>query len=373
MLYIIMEPTLKSISENNSILEFTLDNINVSFANALRRTIISNIDVFVFKTSPYDQNDARIEKNTTRFNNEILKQRLSCIPIHINDPKFPFDTYQMEIDTKNTSNEIEYVTTGDFKIKNILNNEYLSKEETNKIFPPNKITKRYIDFARLRPSISDEIPGEELKMTCKISKSNASIDQMYNIVSTCSYGNTIDTSKAEEEWNEKEKMLLKEYDEDYIKKMHTNYMLLEAKKNYIKDSFDFMIETIGIYENKLIVKLACDKLINKFDYLLKLLDDDKVKIKTSENTSNNSYDIILENEDYTIGKSIEYILNNKFFQDKNNKKISYVGFLKKHPHDNYSIIRIIYDNDVNDTFIKNDIIIACKTANKIFESIKNLF
>ena len=61
---------------------------------ALRRTILSDIPVVVFRTSPEEENNCIIDKNTTRFNNEIVKQRLSCIPICIADPekssRYPF-------------------------------------------------------------------------------------------------------------------------------------------------------------------------------------------------------------------------------------------------------------------------------------------
>ena len=68
--------------ENKGIYSFTLENANVSIANALRRVIISDIETVVFDT----KNDSiNIIENTTRFHNEILKQRLGCIPIHIKD------------------------------------------------------------------------------------------------------------------------------------------------------------------------------------------------------------------------------------------------------------------------------------------------
>lgn len=367
-----MEPTLKNISDSNNVLEFTLSNVDVSIANSLRRIIISDIPSYVFRTAPYEKNDAIIDINTTRFNNEVLKQRLSCIPIHIKDPKFPYETYQVEIEKKNESNKIEYITTEDFKIKNILNNEYLSKEEQKKIFPPDAITKRYIEFARLRPLISDEIPGEALKLQCKLSKCTAKDDYMFNVVSVCSYGNTNDTSEAEKQWNIQEKKL-KDYDEKEIQNMYNNFMILDAKKYFIKNSFDFMIETIGIYTNYEIVKIGCQQLINKLNAIIKLIEDDNIKINKSDNTNNNSYDIILENEDYTIGKPIEFILHSKYYEDEKNKKIGYCGFLKKHPHDTFSIIRIIYLNDVNDTFVKNDIKISCLNLIEIYNKIKSLF
>ena len=80
-----MEGSISNIEEKNGILKFTLSNIDVSIANAIRRTILMDIPLVVFKTLPYEKNKATFIKNTCRLNNEILKQRLGCIPIHIND------------------------------------------------------------------------------------------------------------------------------------------------------------------------------------------------------------------------------------------------------------------------------------------------
>ena len=80
-----LTPKVASKNENDDILTFNLSETNVSIANALRRTIISDIRSVVFHTFPYSENQCTIVKNTTRFNNEIIKHRLSCVPIHITD------------------------------------------------------------------------------------------------------------------------------------------------------------------------------------------------------------------------------------------------------------------------------------------------
>ena len=96
-----MEGSISNIEEKNGILKFTLSNIDVSIANAIRRTILMDIPLVVFKTLPYEKNKATFIKNTSRLNNEILKQRLGCIPIHINDiDSFPYKQYIVEIDEK---------------------------------------------------------------------------------------------------------------------------------------------------------------------------------------------------------------------------------------------------------------------------------
>ena len=83
-------------------LTFTLEGVNVSIANAIRRTILSDIPTVVFKTSPYEECKANIFTNTTRLNNEILKQRLSCIPIHITDYQdINLKNYLLEVKEEN--------------------------------------------------------------------------------------------------------------------------------------------------------------------------------------------------------------------------------------------------------------------------------
>ena len=81
----------KTINQGGKIItDATISNINCSLANALRRVILANIPTVVFRTSPYEKNDATFHINTSRLNNEILKQRLSCIPIHISDMENTF-------------------------------------------------------------------------------------------------------------------------------------------------------------------------------------------------------------------------------------------------------------------------------------------
>ena len=159
----VLDTYISARDENNGVLTFTLSGINVSIANGLRRTILSDIPILAFKTFPHNENQAKFITNTSRFNNEILKQRLGCIPIHIPDLKMPYNELLVEIHKKNDTNEMMYVTTKDFRVKNTSSEKYLDESTVRKIFPPNPITGDYILFARLRPKISNEVPGEELK------------------------------------------------------------------------------------------------------------------------------------------------------------------------------------------------------------------
>ena len=70
-------PVVEKVSKKGDELSFTLSNVNVSVANSIRRTILSDIPTVVFKTAPYEENKSTILVNTSRLNNEIIKQLLS--------------------------------------------------------------------------------------------------------------------------------------------------------------------------------------------------------------------------------------------------------------------------------------------------------
>lgn len=363
-----MEPHISSLTEENGELKFTINNIDASLANGLRRIILSEISTFVFRTFPYEQNKATITTNTTRLNNEILKQRLSCIPIHIADVDFPFKDYIIEIDKKNESDTIEYITTKDFKIKNITNDKYLVESETRKIFPPNNISGEYIDFVRLQPRLSDDIDGEQLSLTCEFDIGNAKESGTYNVVSTCSYAATVDPVAINDVWTTKEKELKSQgTDEDEIEFQKKNWHLLEGQRLTISNSFDFIIKSIGIFNNIDLVKKACQIMINKNKKLISDIEGGKLSIKRSETTMSNSFDIVLENEDYTLGKAIEYFIYAKHYIY--NKTLSFCGFRKAHPHDKNSIIRITFIQPSDKTMASSYISDAANESTDVFKKI----
>lgn len=372
-----MNPILtKSFTEDNSY-KFTLKDTNVSLANSIRRTILSDIPTTVFVTEDYNDNDCIITKNNTRLHNEIIKQRLSCIPINTKDLTELPNKYILEIDMKNDTENIMYITTENFRIKNKINGNYMTEDEVHRIFPKNAITQSYIDFVRLRPRIADSIPEEHLKLTCDFSVAIAKTNSMYNVVSKCTYSNTVDELAVDNAWNIREKDFIKDgaLDKTEIEYEKKNFYILDSQRYFIDDSFDFTIETVGVYENKFIVKNACQILQNKFIELIKNIDSDLVPIHSSETAMENTFDIILENEDYTMGKVIEYILYSSYYDipDNANKIITYCGFVKLHPHDTDSIIRIQLKEGYDRTTVKQCVRDACIIANNIYKKMYSMF
>ena len=341
-----MEPRISNTAIDNGFLKFTLLDCNMSIANALRRIIISDIPTFVFRTYPYSENKAEITHNTTRFHNEIIKQRLSCVPIHINDMDFPYKDYIVEVDVKNDTDNIIYVTTKDFKIKNIKTEVYSDESAVRAIFPPSSKTGDYIEFARLQPKLSENIEGERLTFRCGLDIGKASQDGSFNVISTCAYECTPDMAKANEVWGEKEAAMKKNQisDED-IEFEKRNWFLLEAKRYHQPNSYDFIIETVGVFENSEIVIKACEIMVSKCEKFLYDLEHGKVSIVPSETTLKNGFDVTLVNEDYTLGKVIEfYLYQQNFIADKT---LSFCGFRKPHPHATDSIIRVAFHSEID--------------------------
>jgi len=341
-----MEPRITNMMEDNGFLKFTLVDCNMSIANALRRIIISDIPTFVFRTFPYSQNRAEIIHNTTRLHNEIIKQRLSCIPIHITDMDFPYKDYIIEVDVKNDTDSILYVTTKDFKIKNIKTDVYSNESAVRAIFPPSALSGDYIEFARLQPKLSENIDGERLTLRCGLDIGMASQDGAFNVISTCAYECTPDESKALEVWKDIAAAMKKsDKTDEEIEFEKRNWFLLEAKRYYQPNSYDFTIETVGVFENNEIVLKACEIMISKCEKFLGNLQHGKVAIVPSETTLKNGFDVTLVNEDYTLGKVIEfYLYQQNFIADKT---LSFCGFRKPHPHATDSIIRVAFHNEID--------------------------
>ena len=361
-----------SIENKQGILEFTIKNVNVSIVNGLRRTLLTNIP-----TSVIDSTQSEFYTNTGRLHNEILKQRLDCIPVHIKDTSVLSDLL-LEVNMVNDTDMLMYLTTRDFKIKNISTDTYLTDEAVEQIFPANKVTKSFVLFSRLRPKISNDIPGEKLHFTARFKEGTAKENGAYNVVSISAYANTPDKSRQADQWDQIEETLqergLNQKDIDYERK---NWYTLDAKRIYLKDSYDFKCQSLGVYSNLELIHLACDKIKEQLQDVHDKCSSQIYEINMRSTAMKNSADFILQGYDYTIGKIIEYILHEEYYKGKEGSvsPLSYVGFIKNHPHDEHSIIRFAFkeEDEFNKENIYNLIMYSCIKAQELYDAIKEYF
>ena len=407
------KPIISQHNNNNEFsLTFTLENCDVSVANALRRIIVSDVNQYVFRTFPHSENRAEFTVNTTRLHNEILKQRLGCIPIHhlhtVDGFANEYKNYVVEVDVKNETDTIRYVTTEDFKVKKAKAIEkksgdadddvvyqYLPEATVRKIFPPDAISGEYIEFARLLPNLSssNSNSGEALAFTCTLEISNAKFDGMYNVAHTCAYNCTPDAKEIDKQWRAKEKLMREGLEsslpatsiEEVVENAKKNWELLDAARIFVPNSFDFIIETVGVYTNVQLVTKACDIMIKKCEKLLADIehaagaesDTNATTTTTIEHaneltTMKNSFRINLIGEDYTLGKVIEnYIFSN--YYNKSDGIVSFCGFKKPHPHALDSYIIVSFKDEIELSKVQEHISKVILESISVFKSLFDSF
>ena len=371
IVYAIMNPVINNLAEENDTLTFTLSGVNVSLANALRRIMLSDIPCVVFRTTPYAESKMDILSNTTRLNNELIKQRMSCVPIHISDTSFPIDNYEVQIYKKNEGDVIDYVTTEDIKIKDLQSDKYLSDAAVRAIFPPNKITGDYIDIARLRPKISEDIDGEELSLTSRLDIGTAKQDGAFNVVCTAAYGYTKDPVKVNDHLTEMDKALKAEgLDQETIDFKKKDWLLLGADTLTVPDSFDFTVESVGQFTNMDICRRAANVMLEKLERFDQAIKTNPELIAASETTLDNGYDVKMIGEDYTLGKAIEYVLYETYYK---RGTMNFCGFRKPHPHIDESLIRLGFKETTSKDDVAAMLSASILSLKGVFQQVEDFF
>lgn len=379
---------VSNVVENNTEISFILSGVDCTIANGLRRTLLSDIPCVVMKTIPHDQCQVDITINTSKFNNEIIKQRLACIPVHITDLNTPIDQLELEVNVENKTEDVMYVTTQDIKIRNIKTQTYLSEDDKRDIFPPNPMTGYYIDIIRLRPRLTPTSEGERLAFTAKLSIATVDDNSMYNMVSTCCYGNTQDEAKVNEQYKIKEQELKDSgVKGETLELTMKDWQILDAQRYFIQNSFDFTVKTVGVYTCKELLKIACERLIEKAKIIKSIIEtpnknanvdssEDKtnmkdVDIQETTSTIQNGYDVIIHNEDYTLGTIMQYLLYSAHYEG--DKQMTFCGFKKFHPHHSYITVRLGYREQTEKSVVAAHLIESLNNMVSVYENMMTMF
>jgi len=370
-------PVISNIrTDDHGVLHFVMKYVDISFANAIRRTLLADIPCVVFRTSPESQNRAVIFTNTSRFNNEIVKQRLGCIPVHCKELDMDLlSKFRLEINVTNNTDSILYVTTEHFKVvpkAPLAPSDVILQSEN--LFPLS--TK--IEFLRLRPNIVDPAqPGEQIHLMCDFDIGTANENGMYNSVYISSYGLTPDPAKLEAEMEmRKASVDWKEMTEKDQRFAETNFRLLEAEREAFARPFhyDFRVASVGVYRNSELVMKACDIMLMKLKRVKFLCEKSELLVHSVKEKCmmENCFDIVLENEDYTLGNVLEYFMHKLFFDQS--KKLNFISFKKWHPHDVDSVLRVAYVKEEDDeSQIRRDVLEAASESMEIFRRIRRHF
>lgn len=379
-------------------LSFAWSGIDVSYVNALRRTLLSDISAVVFRTSPYEENKCTIQKNTSRFTNEIIQHRLSCIPICLQNNKMEeeWSQYELVVDRENKSENMELVTSGDFRLRHIHTKEWMPDHLLRTVFPPftfpvaseGSNNEDFIPLVRLRPKLSATIPGETLQLTCSLSIGTAKENAAFNVVGTCAHECVVDEAKMQQEWRlyaEKHKeqgQTEKHNEKETETEMHnetrnetaleSDWKLLHGKRIVVPNAFVFKVKTTGVYSNDQLILLGCRVIQRRLEEFIQNPQQSMLIEKSSDSFSN-GYVVTLHGQDDTLGNVLKYELYSQYFTTQP-QQLLFVGFKKMHPHDESGVIRLsLADGGSNESTVQTMIVTAAQRAIQVFQQFSTFF
>ena len=291
---------------------FQIENADVGVVNAIRRTILSEVENVAIVS------DMNFIENNTPLHNEFMAHRISLIPLHFSEKELEeFDpaNYKFVLNVTNTTNATLNVTSKDIKIFDCRNNKEIYSKN---IFPPfsyvvrkdgqEKKTKNYyILITKLKQK-------ETINVEFRAAKGTGSQHAKWSPVSVASYVYTTDMAAFKKARAAVDKSELHVF--DTIQKQR----IYHKDKNGNPNKFTFTIES----ECRLSPDYIFNKAVEKINYNLRSFASNLKNV-----SSENEIDILeFHKETDTIANIIHMIMMNNYVNK--NKVISYAGYYKEH-------------------------------------------
>jgi DNA-directed RNA polymerases I and III subunit RPAC1 len=385
--------------------EFDLENVHHSLANAIRRCIISKVPTVGFRTEPYQKCQVKVLVNDSPLHNQFLTHRIAMLPINYKRvEKYDEDEFQYEINEFNDTNVIKDITTEHIKVKKLATNKYLSYDEVKHLFPPDPLTGDYPIITKLRPKyytplkLNTEVMNQinsnyekktnetvKLHVEARACVSNGSENGHFEPSARSNYINKVDEEKAriaEEKYvlQEQEKEKLHELTPSPREKLIQKFRICEKYRYFhVNDKdepnkFTFFIESVGVIPPLVIFHQAIKIVIDKINlFVSNLINKNKsvIEIKPSVQL-NNGYDILVLNEDHTLGYLLQNYLSMLYADytlPEKERTLKHIGYKQPHPLDNYIKFTIQGKNDSIDKLIETAIVPGCNNILKVLNRI----
>lgn len=336
---------ITNLKSNNDLITFHLNNISkeikISYANAIRRIIISDLYTYTI-----DNNSIEFYTNNSMLNNDFLRKRLELIPIISDLNNINYDDIIISCKKDNEQDDII----------NIYINDFVCKDKNDNIIE-NKII-----FKQLNILFSKLNKNQSIAFECKLKKSNAYYSgSSFSPVSVCYYTFKIDNKKVKEITNEMDEKQKKVFLCQDVERIYEKNDLGEPH------TYEFYIESIGFYNINDIFKLGINSLKEKLNSLMsEFLNDKSKKITILDNDDeNNEFTrFLIDHENDTIGNLLSSYVS--FHKD-----IFYCGYLIEHPLKNNIIFKIKLKKDNNINNIINVINSVINDLIKLSDNILN--
>jgi len=384
------------ISEDERTYQFTLSPIQVSYANTLRRLILTGVETIAFRsdmTSTGSTTDVEVKQNDTPMTNEMLADRIGLLPLCIPDPlQWKEDRYLFVLNATGNKDNMTHVTASDFVVKEFISTED-SKEEYEKqekkevivqsapFFPPNPRTGQTCLIATL-PRVVGSAP-QGIHIVAKATKGTGREHARFSPVSQCSYEYTLDTNPVRQEtmftqWLASAKKIgALEEDSERYKELKREFNTMQIKRCFqINEkgepySFDFTIETVGCLTVPYIVKRACEVGENMCSRYVNLQQGDvppEITISSSDSRII-GYDFLVRGHDHTLGNLLQTWLVEHHIEGTAEPKITYAGYCVPHPLRDEMVLRIgVEDGEI--TTARKAFAEAAKGCVQLFQNLR---
>lgn len=202
-----MSVSFDQVVEMGPVLTFVVTGMDVATANAVRRTVLTDIPnvAIAFNVEDDDgEDDVVIHKNVSSLHNEFLGHRISLLPVCLTEDEvadFTPETLRFEIHAKNTGQAPLLVTTRDI-VGYDAEQQVLGTERRNQIFPPNPLTRDHILITKLKPNLVQPENGEELSVTFRARVGTARRHARWSPVSLCTCSFEVDPERADRAFSE---------------------------------------------------------------------------------------------------------------------------------------------------------------------------
>jgi DNA-directed RNA polymerase subunit L len=356
----VQEPTkiFKNLTrEGKNVLKFCLDPTHVSYANTLRRTMITDVETVAFASDIMEDGstkDIAITKNSTAMSNEMLAHRIGLLPLHITNPlEWNPDDYVFKLDIKHDSTEQRDVVAADIQVlKNRGPEEEPLPVPSVQFFHPDPVTHDTSLIAILKGRVGTQEP-EVLSFVAKASLGTGRQNARYMpVTSRCAYGYTHDDSPERKKelftaWlTNYKKVSTTELEANSTRKgeLEREYATMEIQRCYkINDrgepySFDFIVESVGVLDPVYVVRRAIEVLQKKLLGYGSIDSGDlpeNMKMRPAD-ARMKGFDIVFQQEDHTLGNLLSSWMEENLME----KDITFVGYKVPHPLRDEMLLRV---------------------------------
>jgi DNA-directed RNA polymerase subunit L len=346
---------------DNRTVTFTLTPFHVTYANTLRRVIVSGVETVAFRADMTDKgstSDVTVIKNYTPMTNEMLADRVGLIPLHVRDPlTWDPDRYSFRLNAENnTDSPIDVVAANIEVLEKRPDADEPVPVPTEQFFPPNPLTKDTALIAVLRGKIGTAITGESLSLTAKATVGSGRQHARYIPVSQCSYEYTRDSNPDRikeyfNDWLVKSKKVAPDTLQEGSEKktaLEREFNTMAIARCYRVDergepnSFDFTIESVGVLPVSYIVDRACqliEDMCNRYANVKSGQLPEELTILPAANRLV-GFDFIFRGHDHTLGNMLQTWLVDNHIQGDIEPKITYAGYYLPHNLRDEMVLRI---------------------------------